>query len=187
MKNLKKINNALIEEYFQKYQNDKRYFVTDEALDTLYKAFPGNSDLKSVLLKVSALNALYNVHVYAVFKMAEHILSLKIDSLVNNGDLGVVKKIAEVDFVNRKFYSFSTKYCHWHNMEQYPIYDSFVDKILWEYQRQDRFSDFLRADLTDFSKFKKILKDFREHYSLQEKNLRKIDKFLWIYGKEMFP
>jgi hypothetical protein len=84
-------------------------------------------------------------------------------------------------------YSFATKYCNWHNKESYALYDSFVAKILLAYQRQDRFSVFKQSDLKDFIKFLKIIYDFINFYGLARYNLKEIDKFLWIYGKEKLP
>ncbi|PIR69184.1 MAG: hypothetical protein COU47_03710 [Candidatus Niyogibacteria bacterium CG10_big_fil_rev_8_21_14_0_10_46_36] len=186
VKTLKTPNNALVNKYFKKYEKDERYFVADKALEELFDAFPKNSDFKNVLLKVSALNALYSTSVYAIFKMAEHIHSLKkIDQSLKNGDIKIVDKIAKVDFADRIFYSFATKYSHWHNPEEYPIYDQFVDKVLWGYQQQNKFSDFRRSDLKQFREFKRVLNEFRKHYKLSG-SLKEIDKFLWIYGKELF-
>ena len=55
------------------------------------------------------------------------------------------------------------------------------------YKLKDKFSDFKQIDLKDFKKFKQIIKDFSEFYKLTKHNLKEIDKFLWIYGKEKFP
>jgi len=41
--------------------------------------------------------------------------------------------------------------------------------------------------LKDFKKFIKIISDFADYYNLARHNLKEIDKFLWIYGKEKFP
>ncbi len=44
------------------------------------------------------------------------------------------------------FYSFATKYCNWHNKASYAIYDSFVDKVLMAYKRNDKFSTFTHPE-----------------------------------------
>ena len=41
--------------------------------------------------------------------------------------------------------------------------------------------------LKDYVKFKNILIEFKKFYDIDEYNLRDIDKYLWIAGKEYFP
>ena len=71
--------------------------------------------------------------------------------------------------------------------DAYPIYDSFVDRLLWEYQRLDRFSAFKRNDMwSDYLKYRQIIEDYRQFYGLTEFSFKQLDKFLWQYGKECF-
>ena len=91
---------------------------------------------------------------------------------------------------NLFLYMLSTKFnstTSWHNREQYAIYDSFVERVLLAYKGQDTFSSFIKTDLRDFPKFKQIIFDFIEFYKLNDHDLKEIDKFLWMYGKKMFP
>ena len=59
--------------------------------------------------------------------------------------------------------------------------------MLVYFQKKDKFSNFKRDDLKDYVKFKNILIDFKKFYDIDEFNLRDIDKYLWIAGKEYFP
>lgn len=59
--------------------------------------------------------------------------------------------------------------------------------MLWYFQKVDNFSDFKKDELKDYVKFKNILVDFKKFYNIDEYNLRDIDKYLWIAGKEYFP
>lgn len=86
-----------------------------------------------------------------------------------------------------KLYSFATKYCSHHNPEDFPIYDSFVDKVLRYFRDMDGFSEFKNGDLKNYKRFKEILNDFRMFYGLQTYSFKDIDKFLWQFGKEYFP
>lgn len=65
-------------------------------------------------------------------------------------------------------------------------YDSFVHRILAAYQKSDHFSEFQESDLKDYRRFKEIITDFVNHYSLTDYDLKQIDKFLWVYGKKAF-
>ena len=96
-------------------------------------------------------------------------------------------KNVTINGVARKFYSFSTKYCSHHNPKEYPIYDSYVEKVLKYFRKTDKFSKFKNADLKDYQKFKNIIIAFREYYDLEEFNLKEIDQYLWQLGKEYFP
>jgi len=191
---LEKPTDKLLDKYIFKFQNDKRYEPADKAIINLFSAFPKNKKLEDILLKISVINDLYSTNILGTFRMAEHIQNLNIDDQLKEGNPEVVNKIAKGHGIRTKknnkelyFYSFATKYCNWHNQKSYAIYDSFVEKVLMAYKRQDKFLKFTNDDLRDFVKFKKIIKGFAEHYELKRHNLKEIDKFLWIYGKEKFP
>ena len=90
-------------------------------------------------------------------------------------------------YLEKNFYSFATKYCSHHNPLDYPIYDSYVDVILRYFRNRDAFSSFADSDLKDYVHFKGALIDFRMFYGLQEYNLKLIDRYIWLLGKEYFP
>jgi len=126
--------------------------------------------------------------------MARHIQGLDIDSRLKQGDPLLVNEISSghgiISKKNNKeinFYSFATKYCNWHNRDKYALYDSFVNKVLIAYKRRDNFSAFIETDLRNFTKFQEVVRDFQQFYNLTDHDLKQIDKFLWIYGKEKFP
>lgn len=184
----------LIDKYLKIFNEDKRYQPADTAIVKLFSAFPENKKLEDILLKISVLNDMYSTNILGTFKMTEHIQQLDIDERLKSGDPELVNDIAQGHGIRTKknntelnFYSFATKYCNWHNQDLYAIYDSFVDKVLMAYKRQDKFSNFKQSDLKMFPKFKKIINDFVTHYELTQYTLKEIDKFLWMYGKEKFP
>ena len=192
--NIEKPTNRFINKYLEKFDMDKRYKTADIAIINLFGAFPENKKLEDILLKISVINDLYSTNIFGTFKMAEHIKLLNIDEKLQNGNPDLVNEIAIGHGIKTKknntelnFYSFATKYCNWHNNESYAIYDRFVEKILMAYKRKDNFSNFKRKDLKVFKRFKRVLLDFSVFYELKKYNLKEIDKFLWIYGKEKFP
>jgi len=194
MTHLKTPTNDLLDKYIEKFNNDERYYSADQAIINLFKAFPNNQKFEDILLKLSVINDLYSTNILGTFIMAKHIQKLNIDRGLKEGDPKIVHQIATGHGIRTKksnkeinFYSFATKYCNWHNRSSYAIYDSFVDKILMAYRKRDKFSSFKHEDLKNFSKFIKIIMDFAGFYGLTKYDLKEIDKFLWIYGKEVFP
>ena len=177
-----------MERYWEKYRADDRYFPADQAVSLVYREFPRNAKFEHVLLKVCLLNDMYSTNIYATFLMARHIHGLRIDSRLRRADPGLVNDVADVTLGGsaRRCYSFASKYCSWHKPQAYPIYDSFVDRLLWAYQQRDAFSVFRRKDLQDYPTYKRVLDDFRSAFGLKRLGLRKLDKFLWLYGKELF-
>lgn len=191
MVKLQKPTNKLINKYFNKFEKDERYKKADDAIRNLFTAFPNNKSLEDILLKTSVVNDFYSTNILGTFKIAKHIQSLDIDSRIKNGDSQIVSEITYGhNIISKKsskqlnFYSFATKYCNWHNHQDYPIYDSFVKKILMAYKRKDKFSEFIESDMKDFVKFKKIISDFKTFYKIDQSNLKIVDKFLWLYGKD---
>ena len=184
----------LIKQYIDKFELDERYKYGDSAIIKLFEAFPNNTSLEDIILKVSVINELYSTSIYSVFKVAQHILECDVDENIKAGNPELVHQIATGHNIRTKknnkeinFYSFATKYCNWHNQIDYSIYDSFVEKTLIAYKERDRFSDFKKKDLKSFKKFHQVILDFITYYNLNGKNAKDIDKYLWIYGKEKFP
>ena len=69
--------------------------------------------------------------------MALHIRDLNIDKKLQACSSEVVHEIPRLEMKDgkvRNFYSFATKYCHFHSMDDYPMYDYHVSKLLVHYQ-----------------------------------------------------
>ena len=137
MTDLQTPTNKLLDEYIDKFNNDERYYLADKTIICLFEAFPENKYLEHILLKISVINDLYSTNILGTFNMARHIQQLVIDCRLKQGDPLLVNEISSghgiISKKNNKeinFYSFATKYCNWHNRENYAIYDSFVNKVL---------------------------------------------------------
>ncbi len=184
---LKQPTSILISSYSKLFENEG-YGITDQAITKLFRLFPLNALLDEILIKVASINDLYSTNIYAVHDVASHIWHLDIDSELKQGSLNVVDKIAKVKINGkiRRNYSFASKYCSFHRPDIYPIYDSFVDYLLWSYKNMDQFANFYRSDLQDYLRYREIIELFQEHYNLSEHSLKEIDKFLWLYGREVY-
>jgi hypothetical protein len=68
----------------------------------------------------------------------------------------------------------------------YAIYDSYVDKLLWEFQKRDKFSAFKLTDLKKYPEFMRVIHDFQRHYGLEEFTVKELDQYLWQLGKQIF-
>lgn len=179
-----------IEWYLSKWDELEQYHVQEEALDKLFFTLcPENKDISDVLLKVSTLNDFYSTNIFSVYPVAKHITSLDIDVRLKAGDITLVGDIQRViiNDTEKNFYSFATKYCSHHNPLEYPIYDSYVAKVLRYFRDLDGFAEFKNDDLKNYIRFKGMLIDFRKFYHLQQFNLKEIDKYIWQLGKAYFP
>jgi hypothetical protein len=180
-----------VTKYLKGWKKLEKYTSQERALNKLFlELLPGNSEITDILLKASCLNDFYSTNIFAIHSVAEHILSVKdLDKRLKSGDINLVSELEEVKIGDNKryFYSFATKYCSHHNPISFPIYDSYVEKILVYFNKVDKFSSFKRKDLKDYRKFKGILLDFQRYYKLERFNLKEIDRYLWLLGKEFFP
>lgn len=169
-------------------QFDRDNHVTEEALAILIDAFPNNTDLRHILLKVTAINALSSTQIRGVHRVAEHILECSIDGRLAAADAGVIDAIARVTFKDktRNNYSFATKFCSWHRPDLFPIWDSRVERCLRGYQRQDRFDVFTESDLWQYIRFRAVVASFGRNYQLGAFSLKDTDKFLYQQGQAHF-
>jgi hypothetical protein len=183
-----------IEYYLNKFDLDEKNISVENALKTLMNRFPENKNIDEIRLKVCSINSSYSTNIYDTLKVAKHIQSLNVDDALINGDVNIVSKIATGHGITSlkseagkeiNFYSFATKYCSWHNSNEFPIFDSYVEKLLIAY-RELGFYNFKNVELKQYERFKTILIRFREYYGLSDFSLKEIDKFLWLYAKELF-
>ncbi|EKD42198.1 MAG: hypothetical protein ACD_73C00273G0002 [uncultured bacterium] len=195
MKNTLDINKpseAEVYHYLKQWEDSPAHYnLQESSLSKLFtKTYPLNNNLDDVLIKVCALNTIYSTNIYSPFTVAQHIVRLEIDIGIEQNDLALVNKIAKVEMNGGKiknFYSFATKYCSHHKPMVYPIYDSYVDQMLVHCKNKDNFDDFSKGDLKIFVEYRRILENFSKHYSLERFNLKEIDQYLWLAGKEYFP
>lgn len=178
-----------VEHYLCAWYELENYHLQEDALDKLFSLCPENTEMSDILLKVAALNDFYSTNIFSVYPVAKHILSLDIDARLKVGDVTLISDIQKVTIngVEKNFYSFATKYCSHHNPLNYPIYDSYVEKVLCYFRDRDGFATFKTEELKNYVKFKGTLIDFRVFYGLEQYNLKEIDKYMWLLGKEYFP
>lgn len=180
-----------VEHYLKKWDSLENYTLQESSLRKLFtKTYPSNIEIDDVLIKACSLNDFYSTNIFSPFIVAKHIVSLNIDGRLKNNDLELVNDIAKIKMNNNKiinFYSFATKYCSHHKPEVYPIYDSFVEKLLLYFKQKDNFCKFNKNDLKNYSDFRNILIEFQKFYGLEKFNLKEIDKYLWQAGKDYFP
>ena len=179
-----------VESYLAKWDGLENYHLQEDALNKLFSELcPKNTDVIDVLLKASTLNDFYSTNIFSIYPVAKHICSLNIDSRLKAGDVTLVRDIQYVTIgdTEKNFYSFATKYCSHHNPLDYPIYDSYVGEVLRYFRNRDDFSHSQDGDLKDYIKFKGILIDFRAFYRLDKYNLKQIDQYVWLLGKDYFP
>lgn len=180
-----------VQKYLNRWDGLENYRLQESSLEKLFlRTYPRNDDIDNVLIKVCALNEFYSTNIYDPFTVAKHILELKIDGALDAGDPELVESIARTTMKNGKvknFYSFASKYCSHHRPQVFPIYDSFVEKMLLHWKKVDHFSIFGKSDLKSYGRFKEILSEFRKFYNLGSFDLKQIDKYLWQAGKEAFP
>ena len=181
---------SVLSEYLGKWEKLENYRLQEASLGLLFHSLcPENKKIEHVLLKVSALNDFYSTNIFDTYSVAKHILNKDIDSRLEDNDYSLVNDIARISIKgkSKNFYSFASKYCSHHKPITYPIFDSFVGKMMLHYKAADGFNGFDKNDLKDYGRFIEIIKSFQGFYNLDEFSLREIDIFLWLAGKEWFP
>lgn len=179
-----------VEYYLQLWEEQENYKLQENALDKLFfKTCPSNTDINDILIKASSLNDFYSTNIFSIFTVAKHIHGLNIDSRLATKDLSLVDDIANVVISGKplRFYSFASKYCSHHMPDVFPIYDSYVEKILKYFKLKDKFYTFKNEDLKTYHKFIDILNAFQAFYGLQQYNKKDLDRYLWQLGKRYFP
>lgn len=179
-----------VEFYLKAWDEQENYVLQEHALDKLFfETYPNNTDINDILIKAASLNDFYSTNIFSIFTVAKHILSLDIDKRLQDGDASLVDDIADVTIggKKRRFYSFASKYCSHHKPTLFPIYDSFVDKVLRYFRKVDGFCSFSDEDLKNYPRFIEILNQFQRFYGLEDVNKKDLDRYLWQLGKRYYP
>lgn len=163
----------------------KEYDLGEGALEGIFSTWPNNITLDEIHRKVVALNAIYATRIYDTYSVSTHIHSLQIDDALTEGDPSLVEKIAGKNAGKRYHFLFATKYCAWHQPDQYFIYDQFVDRSLWLSNKQYQYEKFYHKDLKQYEVFSRVLVAFRERFGLCSLSNKQLDKYLWQKGKEL--
>ncbi len=168
----------------KKYNDQKRVIVK-----LFQNCVKENKTIEDILIKVSAINQFDSTNIFDIHTVANHILSLNIDERLGSNDLSLVKDIAYVTIKDKLkyFYSFATKYCAHHSQEIYPIYDSYVSKILVHFKKQYQFATFKVVDLKNYQIFNDTIEAFINFFELNEYKKSEIDRYLWLLGKKYYP
>jgi len=176
----------------EKFYDIERNRMADQAVRMVFNLWLGNTRKEQVLIKVVVLNSLYNTNLYSVevVEMAKHIVKQKVDSKFSQGDPKVIEDIRKGHGISRgktnedwNFYSFATKYCHWHVPSTYVMYDTNVDKALGKLNRLLEFCrPFSPGELRQYSTLKEVIDSLAAALALT-KDYKKLDQALWMYGK----
>ncbi|MBR3281596.1 MAG: hypothetical protein IKI57_07190 [Clostridia bacterium] len=182
-----------VEKYLEQWKNNDKFVDLDKCLNHMFEKYPNNNDLNGILIKVTLLNTFYGTNIKDVYTVAKHILECNIDVSLNKGDEAIIDKIANVTFVDKnnkqktmRLYSFATKYCSFHKPDFYPMYDSYLEKLLRYFRDEYKFDNFKTEDLKNYSKYKQILERFKKHYQINNYSVKEIDEYLWQLGKKEF-
>ena len=156
-----------------------RFSAPVDAILKICQQYPNNHNLEEVLIKCAVIDNFSSTNVFDLYKMADHIVAKNIDEKLGKGDYSLVKDIAKVEIggKERNFYSFATKYCHYHKPDDFAIYDSYVAKVLCA------FLDKKENELRVYNNYIKALNDFSQRYNLDKYKYDDLDKYLWCLGR----
>lgn len=186
-------NSTDLNKYILKWEKLENYVAQENAINDLFlKVYPFNTNIVEVITKCSVLNDFYSTNIFKIYDVAKHIVNINnIDDRLSKGDISLIEEIANIDMINDdnmishyRFYSFATKYCSHHNEKAFPIYDSYVHRILVRLNKEFHFSNFKSYDLKCYDKYVSALDDFIRYFNLKS-DYKSLDKYLWQWGKEL--
>lgn len=178
-----------VNEYIQKWNKLEDYVNQENALDKLFLTLcKDNNSIENILIKCSALNDFYSTNIFKVHNVAQHYYTQNIDERLRIGDLSLIDDLANIEINGKRFYfySFATKYCSHHRPDVYPIYDSYVHKLLKYFRDRDHFCSFRDKDLKSYRTYANVILALQKFYGLASFTIKDIDKYLWLLGKEAF-
>ncbi len=143
-----------------------------------------NKDLHQIGYKIELVNKLYNCNLNLNKReVAEEIRKLELDEKFNQPE-NLVQKIASINFpgIYRRSvgFVFSSKYCHFHYPDKFPIYDRFARIALGDLTGRKR-----SVYLNNYSQFKKDIDKIISKLDWKS-SYKEMDDYLWLYGQWLY-
>lgn len=208
----KRLDASSIAGYVSRYDKG-RYARVDDALLSLFEAYPDNSSFPEVLAKVCVANSFYatNLRIMPLEKgtemrmpdaisMSKHICAQsRFDKWIRSTALDDRMRAVEYirngnsEFIRRpdaySTYSFATKYCSWHNPAGFPIVDTYSRSAIVRLAHVWGFAKSLRKnDTANYDTFvwlcDEAIRHAKQELGFRFNDYRQLDKFLWMFGKE---
>lgn len=159
----------------------EQWRITDTALQELHVRFPG-FDIEATLLKVVAVNQLYGTNVYAVDRMAKHIVEVMHADMPSD-NVKLVEKLAALPALpaktQRNHISFASKLAHFFiDKERFPIFDSYAeDMVKFHLSGQE----YVKNQKHPYPAFVQNLMLLRKHIQ-GSCSYEALDRYLWLSG-----
>lgn len=167
------MNKESIETAKKIYSHLERWKLANRTLTDFFSKNSSNKSEEVVLTKVVLIDSLYKTNLRDQISVAKHIWGLDfLDKLLIDGNFAAVEKVAKCE--NKNLLSFASKFCHFHNKQDYPIYDKYVRIAL---KKLTNWKD----DRT-YSGFKQAINDFRRRNKIENTSFEDLDKYLWLVG-----
>jgi hypothetical protein len=193
----KQITNQDLDSVVQIIQNDFRYGVENDRIDTAFKKFKSNTDEDIIAMKIALVDMTnstnLNKHLgkIGLNDMIHEIMNINFDERVQQGDISLV---SELTHWSKKqgviLFSFFSKYCLYHNYhcyerDDYSIFDSVVKEHLKDYNEKfiPNRLDKLRLNC-DYEGYMSCIDMVIKDNSLTTKNVRrKLDWYIWYNNR----
>ena len=155
--------------------------TTDRAFEQLRERLPG-FDPEATIIKCAAINDLYSTNVFAIWRMATHIVDTMKSPPTDPDELAEsIARLPDADgAIRRCHWSFASKFCHFFiDADEHPIYDSYCRDMLTYHLGRGRC---VTDAANPYRAFKQNLLKLRELSGVSA-SLRALDEYLWLAGQ----
>lgn len=176
-----------LKKYLAIFVDQEMYFVSDLRNLELFEKSPLNTNADDIRTKISAINDDEIRKQTLMEDMTTHILNLRIDNRLKQGDLTLVGDIANITAHGKAYQvlHFASVYCNYHKPDVYPIYSEQHFAFYRQYLKT--FALPLDAEkLNTYQVFAAALNDLLTRTNLNGKiNYLHVRKFGWLYADKV--
>ena len=173
--------------------NFTNFRIGDEIIDSEIDKFKENESESNLVHAVVLLDAIYHTRLddpiqTAITIYESNILKGGLKNVTEKNTNKIINSIACINVSKANgekkngsyIYSFATKLCNRFRPDLFPIFDRFVAGLLSVYMNVPR------SSMGNYKKFCKTYKQLIDNYELRSddgKIFKKIDTFMWTYGR----
>ncbi len=176
---------TILKKYLDIFSNQEMYFVNDLKNLEVFKKYSLNINADDIRIKLSSINDTDITTHTLLEQMITHIINLKIDERIKQGDLSLVEDLANINANGKSYYllHFASVYCNFHRPDTFPVYSE---------QHLDFYKNYIRENnlpldpekINTYEVFSKALNDLIQRLGLTGKmDYLHIRKFGWLYAE----
>ena len=157
------------------------YFTSDNRAFKFFQENAENTDELIINEKISAINNGI-IETTDIPALAQQILALPVDEALDNRDLSIVEKMADLNGISTtvQLKHMSSEYCAFHHPRGFPVQSPKTIELISLLQQKAKNPEYHKIHLDQYEEFAKAVEIVVRRFELGDMNYLELNKFFWL-------